>query len=62
MSSRVRCTEGGALTLVRPRGKERYIRIPSLFLSVARTQEAFAEADDLEKAMRDGCKGADYRR
>ena len=47
---------------MRPQGKERYIRMPALFLSAARTQAAFAEADDLETAMRDGCKGADYRR
>jgi hypothetical protein len=60
--AKVRCLEGGTLTLVRPPGKARYIRLPFVFMAVARTQAAFAEADDLDTAMRDGCKGADYRR
>lgn len=60
---KVICREGGTLTLARPAGRARYVRMPFVFMAVALAREPFAEVDgDLETAMRQGCKGADYRR
>ncbi len=56
---KVRCTEGGELTLMKE--KERFIRVSFLFANVA-SRLAYVAARDLETALRDGCKGAEYRR
>ena len=56
---KVNCTEGGQLTLMRD--KEQFIRVSILFYNVA-SKPAYVAARDFETAMREGCRGADYRR
>jgi hypothetical protein len=56
---KVNCTEGGQLTFMRER--EQFIRVSFLIFNVA-SKPAYVAALDLDTAMREGCKGADYRR